>query len=92
MNVKPIITTRSFLHFRCNIVAASIVHGKDSVSVFDTIIFCFIIVVIISTLYVFIPCYFVLCQLSMSFVTALCMYVPTASAVNQRECYRIALR
>jgi len=39
MNLKLILTTRSFLHFQCNIAAASTVHIKDSVRIFDTIIF-----------------------------------------------------
>ena len=74
---------RSFLHFRCNIVAASTVHSKGSVRVLDTIIFCFKIVISISTFYLFSPCYFVLCQLSLSFVTAFYMYVPSASVISR---------
>ena len=80
MNVKLIMTTRSFLQFRFNIVAVSTVH---SMCVNSIQFFCFIIVVFIPTLYLFSPCYFVLCRLSMSFVTALCMHVPTASAVSR---------
>lgn len=78
-----IMTTRSFLHFRCNIVASSTVHSKDSLRVFDPIIFGFITVVFISAFYLFCPFYLVLCQLSLSFVTALCMYVPSASVIRR---------
>jgi hypothetical protein len=76
-------TTRSFVHFRCNIVAASTVHSKGSVRVFGPAIFWFQnCCVYFHVLFVY-DVLFCFVSTLIVFVTAVCMYAPSASVIRR---------